>query len=60
MLNHSTNPEERNTTLFKFNNEMTVQVDGEDVSFKGFFTMKAGMHALGSKLLVLNILRSVL
>lgn len=42
MINHSTEPDKRNTLLRKSHAEMTVKVDGESVTFQGFFTMKAG------------------
>ena len=43
MINHATEPEKRNTVLRRSNAEATVKVDGADVNFKVFFTMKAGV-----------------
>jgi len=42
MINHSTQPDKRNTLLRKSNAELTVKVDGEAMTIQGFFTMKAG------------------
>ena len=42
MINHSTEPDKRNTLLRKSNAEVTVKVDGEPMTVQGFFTMKAG------------------
>ncbi len=42
MINHSTEPDKRNTLLRKSSAEMTVKVDGAPVVIHGFFTMKAG------------------
>ncbi len=44
MINHSTQPDKRNTLLRKSNAELTVKVDGEPMTIQGFFTMKAGQH----------------
>lgn len=42
MINHSTEPDKRNTLLRKSSAEVTVKVDGEPMTVQGFFTMKAG------------------
>jgi len=42
MINHSSQPDKRNTLLRKSNAELTVKVDGEPMTIQGFFTMKAG------------------
>ena len=42
MINHSTEPQKRNTVLRRSNAEATVTVDGAVITIKGFFTMKAG------------------
>ncbi len=42
MINHSTDPARRNTTLHKFNAPMEVEVEGRKLSFSSFFAMKAG------------------
>ena len=44
MINHSTQPDKRNTLLRKSNVELTVKVDGEAMTIQGFFTMKAGQR----------------
>ena len=44
MINHSTQPDKRNTLLRKSNAELTVKVDGEAMTIQGFFTMKAGQR----------------
>ncbi|DBB01093.1 hypothetical protein WJX77_011966 [Trebouxia sp. C0004] len=41
MINHSTQPDKRNTLLRKSNAELTVKVDGVPMTIQGFFTMKA-------------------
>ena len=42
MINHSTEPQKRNTALRRSNAEAVVTVDGAPVPVQGFFTMKAG------------------
>ena len=42
MINHSTEPDKRNTLLRKSSAEVSATVDGAPVTVKGFFTMKAG------------------
>uniref|UniRef100_A0A7R9VAF8 SET domain-containing protein n=1 Tax=Chlamydomonas euryale TaxID=1486919 RepID=A0A7R9VAF8_9CHLO len=41
MINHSTDPARRNTSLHKFDVRMEVEVDGRNVVFDAFFAMKA-------------------
>jgi len=56
MLNHSTRPELRNTTLERIESAMTVEVEGVgEVSFDAFFTMKAGAWALAAAGRVLTL-----
>jgi len=45
MINHSSQPDKRNTLLRKSNAELTVKVDGEPMTIQGFFTMKAGQRS---------------
>jgi hypothetical protein len=45
MINHSTQPDKRNTLLRKSSAELTVKVDGEPMTIQGFFTMKAGQRS---------------
>jgi hypothetical protein len=62
MLNHSSEPSRRATSLLKLDLPMEVEVEGEGtVKFNGFFSMKAGEgeHLLGLVLMgndVLNLL----
>ena len=46
MINHSTEPDKRNTLLRKSSAEVSATVDGAPVTVKGFFTMKAGIVPL--------------
>ncbi|KAG1673647.1 hypothetical protein FOA52_013311 [Chlamydomonas sp. UWO 241] len=41
MINHSTDPARRNTSLHKFDTRMEVEVDGKTIAFDSFFAMKA-------------------
>ena len=50
MINHSTEPQKRNTALRRSNAEAVVTVDGSPVPVRGFFTMKAGQLIILSQL----------
>ncbi len=58
MLNHSSEPARRATSLLKLDLPMDVEVEGVGrVAFKGFFSMKAGEGAAGVGLGLLLCLR---
>ncbi len=49
MINHSTEPSRRNTTLHKYDTPMSIEVEGTKLSFESFFAMKAGKWSKGSE-----------